>query len=213
MSEESRLGRERVETEWNLKQIVDAGVRAFYYLADREALLDDATNSMLEAFSLYASPMEREKARQRTHDPMVRKARAGFVTGNRVYAYTNIEVLGPDGRRAHVARQVNADEAAVIRRIFELCASGLGLTRIAKTLNAERVLPPRNQRTGWVPTAIREILHRPPPALPRRNRLGDEPEDGTRRRSGDARSPSGSGSTPRTCGSSPPTSRARPRSG
>ena len=44
--------------------------------------------------------------------------------------------------------------------IFELCAQGFGLTRIAKTLNAERVPPPRADGHGWAPTAIREILDR-----------------------------------------------------
>ena len=70
-------------------------------------------------------------------------------------------MLSPDGRQDHVARQINADEAAVIRRIYELCAAWLGLTRIAKKPNAERVQPPRNHRTGWAPTAILEILRRP----------------------------------------------------
>src|SRR6266849_4454170 len=34
MSEESRLGREQIETAYVLKQILDAGVRVFYYLTD-----------------------------------------------------------------------------------------------------------------------------------------------------------------------------------
>src|SRR5207247_3820790 len=75
--------------------------------------------------------------------------------------YDNLVVTSPEGQRLHVARRVNADEAAVIRRIYELCASGLGLTRIAKKLNGDRVAPPRNHRSGWAPTAIREILRRP----------------------------------------------------
>jgi DNA invertase Pin-like site-specific DNA recombinase len=32
MSEESRLGREQIETAWAIKQIIDAGVRLFCYL-------------------------------------------------------------------------------------------------------------------------------------------------------------------------------------
>jgi hypothetical protein len=36
MSEESRLGREQIETAYALKQLVDAGVRVFFYLEDRE---------------------------------------------------------------------------------------------------------------------------------------------------------------------------------
>ena len=36
MSEESRLGRESIETAYALKQLVTAGVRVFFYLEDRE---------------------------------------------------------------------------------------------------------------------------------------------------------------------------------
>ena len=35
MSEESRLGRESIETAYALKQLVTAGVRVFFYLEDR----------------------------------------------------------------------------------------------------------------------------------------------------------------------------------
>src|SRR5262245_51403637 len=35
MSEESRLGREAIETAYALKQLVTAGVRVFFYLEDR----------------------------------------------------------------------------------------------------------------------------------------------------------------------------------
>jgi Resolvase, N terminal domain len=36
VSEESRLGREQIETACTLKPLLDAGVRAFFYLEDRE---------------------------------------------------------------------------------------------------------------------------------------------------------------------------------
>src|SRR5215468_5509466 len=39
MSEESRLGREAIETAYALKQLVTGGVRVFSYLEDREVLL------------------------------------------------------------------------------------------------------------------------------------------------------------------------------
>lgn len=44
MSEESRLGREQIETSYALKQILDAGVRVFFYLEDRERVLESATD-------------------------------------------------------------------------------------------------------------------------------------------------------------------------
>src|SRR6266481_7902127 len=39
MSEESRLGREQIETAYVVKQILDAGVRIFHYLTDQERTL------------------------------------------------------------------------------------------------------------------------------------------------------------------------------
>ena len=92
MSEESRLGRDRVETEYRLKQIADAGVRVFYYLGDREARLNDATGSVMESVRLYAAEMEWENGRQRTRDAMERKARQGYVTGGVVYGYENVRM-------------------------------------------------------------------------------------------------------------------------
>ena len=40
MSEESRLGREAIETAYALKQLISAGVRVFCYLSDVERTLD-----------------------------------------------------------------------------------------------------------------------------------------------------------------------------
>ena len=166
MSEESRLGRARIETEHNLKRIVDASVRIFYYLSDREARLSDATSSFVESVRLYAAEMEREKASERTYDAMLRKAKSGHVLGGKVYGYDNIsimtEALGADGNptRSHVERRINQGEAMIVRRIFQMYSSGIGLTTLAKTLNHDHVSPPRGGCHGWAPTAIREIVHR-----------------------------------------------------
>jgi DNA invertase Pin-like site-specific DNA recombinase len=111
--------------------------------------------------------MEREKASQRTHDAMLRKARSGYVTGGKSYGYDNIDVHGDargiDGerQRLHVVRRINQGEALVVRRLFERYASGgYGLRALTKELNAEDILPPTKHRKGWAPSCIREILHR-----------------------------------------------------
>ena len=158
MSEQSRLGREQIETGYVLKQIIDAGVRVFFYADDREAVLDDPVQKMMLSLANFAAEMERDKARQRTHEAMLRKAKALHVTGGRVFGYANVDVPGPDGKRLHVVRTVNAEQAAVVRRVFQMYAGGLGLVRIAKTLNAEGVSAPRT--SGWAHTAIREMLYR-----------------------------------------------------
>jgi hypothetical protein len=64
---------------------------------------------------------------------MVRKARALHVTGAKVYGYDDVDVLDEAGRRLHVVRRINSEQAAIVRLIFELCAGGMGLTRLAKT--------------------------------------------------------------------------------
>ena len=141
--DESRLGRDQFQTGHALWQIIDAGVRVFYYLPDREVKLDNATSGFLEQVKLFAAQIERENTAHRTRDAMVRKAQAGHVTGGIVFGYDNVPQLGPDGKRSHTDRQVNADEAAVVVRIFEMARDGLGLVRIAKALNGDMAPAPK----------------------------------------------------------------------
>ena len=105
--------------------------------------------------SARVSGSERPPIVQRVTDAMVRRATAGYVTGGRAFGYRNVEVVGPDGRRSHVERCVNEAEAAVIRRIFHLCAAGHGLKAIAKQLNADGEPSPS-------PTSARPKIERPP---------------------------------------------------
>src|SRR5689334_18423890 len=119
MAEESRLGREAIETAYAMKQLVTAGVRVFFYLEDRERTLHTPTDKIMLSLTAFADELEREKARQRTYDAMLRKARAGHVTGGRVFGYDNVVVNGADGKRSHVERRIDGAEAEVIKRIFE----------------------------------------------------------------------------------------------
>jgi site-specific DNA recombinase len=164
MSEESRLGREAIETAYALKQLITGGVRVFFYLEDRERTFDSPTDKLLMSVTAFADELERQKAGLRVYDAMRRKAAAGQVTGGRVFGYDNLEVLGANGERSHVERRINEAEAAVIRRMFELCAAGAGLTRITKTLNAEGVPAPRPQLGrphAWATSSVRAVLRRP----------------------------------------------------
>ena len=89
--------------------------------------------------------------------------------GGRCYGYTNVPIEDPSrqgkyGRPAvsGVSLEINAEEAAVLRRIFQMYASGSSLAGIAKTLNAEGILAPQPGRNrplrAWGPSSIREIL-------------------------------------------------------
>lgn len=159
MSEESRLGREAIETVYALKQLVTAGVRVFFYLEDRERTLDSLTDKIMLSLTAFADELEREKARQRTYDAMQRKARAGLVIGGRVFGYDNVRQ-----DTGGVVRVVNHAEAAIVRDIFDRCAKGQGFRMIAHALNEAGAPSPRAQQGrphGWCPSSVREALHRP----------------------------------------------------
>jgi site-specific DNA recombinase len=163
VSELSRLGREQLETGYAAKQLSQAGVTIVSYLEDREILLDTPTDKFLMSAVNFAAEIEREKARQRVTDAMMRKARAGHVTGGRLFGYANVERVGSDGRRSHVEREIIDAEASVVRRIFALCADGHGVKGIAKMLNEARAPSPRAQRgrsQTWAPSSVREVLYR-----------------------------------------------------
>ncbi len=157
MSEESRLGRESIETSYAIKQLIQAGVRVFYYLDDRERTLDSPTDKLLLAVSTFADEMERAKAAERVRDALIRKAQAGHVTGGSVFGYRNVRVDG------HVERRIDPEEAAVVREIFRLFADGHGVRAIAGTLNAKRAIAPRSHQgrpAGWSGSTVRSVLVR-----------------------------------------------------
>jgi site-specific DNA recombinase len=164
MSEESRLGREQIEVSYALKQIVSAGVRVFFYLEDRERTLDSPTDKIMLSLTAFADELEREKARQRTFDAMLRKAKAGHVTGGACFGYRNRAITGSNGERSHVERQIEPTEAEIVRTIFRLCADGHGVKGIAKRLNDQGAPSPRAQQgrsQTWAPTSVRAVLYRP----------------------------------------------------
>ena len=95
----------------------------------------------------------------------------GLIPGGRCYGYVNVPIEDPSrqgkyGRPAvsGVRLEIHQEQARVVRRIFEMYASGGSLAGIAKTLNAEGVPSPqpgrKSARRAWCPTGIREMLRR-----------------------------------------------------
>jgi DNA invertase Pin-like site-specific DNA recombinase len=116
-----------------LRRLTQARVRVWCYLTDTEIKRGTAVEKFQANAVAFVGEMAREQGRQRTKDAMVRKARQGHVTGGTVYGYRNVR--GAD----HVTRAIEPTEAAIVCRIFEACANGKGIVRIAKALNAAGV--------------------------------------------------------------------------
>ena len=107
--------------------------------------------------------------RQKVHRGQEGRVLHGFNPGGRCYGYRNVPIEDPTrqakyGRPAvlGVRQEINEQEAAVVRRIFSMYASGMGLAPIAFQLNKERVpasVPARNRpRQAWSRYTIREML-------------------------------------------------------
>jgi DNA invertase Pin-like site-specific DNA recombinase len=96
---------------------------------------------------------------KKTHRGLEGLASKGFHTGGSCFGYSSEKLDG--GSQLQVDDE---EEAAVVRRIFQISASGLSLKVIAKELNADGIPPPRGTkkktRSSWVYTAIREMLRR-----------------------------------------------------
>lgn len=92
----------------------------------------------------------------KTHRGMQGRALKAMHTGGRVFGYRSVR------DEAGVTLEILDNEAAVIRRMFELYTKGQSLKRIAHLLNAEGVKSPQPQKgrvsQSWCVSSVRHIL-------------------------------------------------------
>ncbi len=160
--DETRLGGDGPRTTLLIQDMLDAGVRLFFYASGEDVTLNDATARFLVSVRNFASELEREKIASRTREHLQTKARRGYVAGGRCYGYDNIEIREGD-RRTRVEYAVNSEQAAIVREIFEHYGEGWGLRRIVKDLNGRKVPPPSAGKRGtgsWSPSAVHAMLRR-----------------------------------------------------
>ena len=141
-----------------LKAIARAGVEIhFYGDSSRFEYGTLATNVVGFLRSEIAADYRRQIAAW-TAETMLRKARAGHVTGGRVFGYDIVSVA------THKERRPNPDEAAIVVRACELYASGAGYASVAATLNAENAPSPQSWKdpsSKWSAGSVRELVNRP----------------------------------------------------
>jgi len=101
----------------------------------------EQSEMLVTVHGLVDSLYVRELAKK-THRGMEGLALRGLHTGGRIFGYDTVSL----GEGAGKKLVVNPSEAAIVKRIFELSASGHSLKAITRTLNAEHVSSPRRAR-------------------------------------------------------------------
>ncbi len=152
-----RFGRHAHHTMVALNALADLGVTVWDFSTGICVDLDSFEGRISATLKAEFAQQFRDQIRKHTKRAMHTKAAQGYVTGGLTYGYRN---EGPKGQRRWV---VYEPEAAVVRRIFTMCADGYGAREIAKTLNHDKVPRPRAQQgraDGWSVSTIRAVLNR-----------------------------------------------------
>ena len=116
MAEASRLGRDRLRTELVARDLHEAGIRLFYYLTGEEERLDTPEGRFILAARSFAAELERAKAKERTRDAHMARARKAQVTGGCVYGYSNVAV---DASGDRSRRTISLDPTSFARSMAE----------------------------------------------------------------------------------------------
>ncbi len=152
----SRLSRNLADAVRIFERLNFAGIRVVAVSQGIDSRSEQA-DVLMAVHGLVDSLYVKELAKK-THRALEGLALRGMHTGGNCFGYRRVP--GSDGVRL----EVNESEAAIVRRIFEMSASGLSLKTIAKTINSEGIQPPRpgarKKYGSWCPTAIQAMLRR-----------------------------------------------------
>ena len=154
----SRLSRNMQDTLSIFEKLNFAGVQLFAVSQQIDSRSDEA-DVLFTIHGLMDSRYVKELAKK-THRGSESAILRGLSAGGRCFGYDAVPVGEGTAKRL----VVNESEARIVRRIFELYVQGLSLKKIAATLNAERIPPPRPRKgkrfATWCQTGIREMLAR-----------------------------------------------------
>ena len=146
---QNRLSRDMADSANLLKRMNFFGVR-IHTASENE--LDD----MKVGVSGLVSTMFLKDLAQKTRRGLEGRIARGKSAGGIAYGYRVKREILPDGTLSTGDREIEQDEAAVIKRIFRDYADGLSARTIAAALNAEGVTAPQSGKgTGtWNPSTI-----------------------------------------------------------
>ena len=146
-----RLGREQVRTAALVQALHEAGVAVWTYQDGREVSFETPVEKFMLGVHGFGAEEYRHQVKLKTREALHRKAARGHATGSRTYGYRLVR------QGEHTEREIDAAEAAVVTRVFELSAEGYGDQRIVGLLSADRV-PAPGSRGLWSKEILRTML-------------------------------------------------------
>ena len=153
----SRISRNLSDAVQLFERLKFAGVRVIAVSQGIDTHSEQA-DVLVTVHGLVDSLYVKELAKK-THRGLEGVLLRGLHAGGRCYGYRNVPAEG-----GGVKLVIHPEEAAMVKRVFELSANGLSLKSIAAELNREKLPPPRpritSKQASWCPTAIREMLRR-----------------------------------------------------
>jgi hypothetical protein len=139
----------------------------FLSLSEGTSSYDESSKSLFVVSGLV-NELGNDQRRAATVAHMKVRVSGGFSHGSLPYGYTSRATRHEDrkGRpvASHFEIEIHADRAAVVRKIFQLYADGLGVKKVVTRLNAEGIPGPgsshrRDGRVGgWSPTTVGKLL-------------------------------------------------------
>jgi DNA invertase Pin-like site-specific DNA recombinase len=155
IDDSSRLTRKLADARNLYDRLTFAGIRA---VAVSQGVDTDSPQAelLIGVHGLIDAVCWRELA-EKTHRGMQGRALEGLATGGRCFGYRTVK-----NERGAARLVVNAEEAQIVRRIFEMSSRGLSLRQIAWQLNADGIASPQPQKgrvsRSWCTSSVRTIL-------------------------------------------------------
>jgi site-specific DNA recombinase len=137
------------------KRIARAGIELWFYAKGERFTFGDFRSNVTGILEREFGAEFRRAITEKTTESLLKKFRDGYVTGNLPFGYEGVRT--PAGVKARFKEA----EAEVVRRMYQMAADGVGLKRIAHTLNSQGLAAPRPQQGrigGWSPSSVRVVL-------------------------------------------------------
>jgi site-specific DNA recombinase len=151
VDDSSRVARDLADAVRFMQQLKFLGVRVIFISQSIDS--DSEQAEVLTAVHGIVDSLYLKELGKKVKRGLAGQIDRGFATGGSTYGYRTRAVEDPSGRMINGSPallgkriEVVEAEAAIVRRVFELYASGLGATSIVERLNREGVQGPRGQR-------------------------------------------------------------------